>query len=45
MPVLNVMLGVIVFGEQMRIGTVAGSVIVLICCGYVAFREQILLVG
>jgi drug/metabolite transporter (DMT)-like permease len=41
-PVLNVILGVIVFGEQMHLGTVIGSVIVLLCCGYVAFREQIL---
>ena len=45
-PVLNVLLGVIVFGEKMRAATVAGSVLVLICCGYVAFRERILrLVG
>jgi drug/metabolite transporter (DMT)-like permease len=45
-PVLNVLLGVIVFGEKMRISTVAGSALVLICCGYVAFRERILrLVG
>jgi drug/metabolite transporter (DMT)-like permease len=41
-PVLNVILGVIVFGEAMRVSTVIGSVIVLFCCGYVAFREQIL---
>jgi drug/metabolite transporter (DMT)-like permease len=45
-PVLNVLLGVIVFGEKMRVSTVAGSALVLICCGYVAFRERILrLVG
>jgi drug/metabolite transporter (DMT)-like permease len=45
-PVLNVLLGVIVFGEKMRVSTVAGSLLVLICCGYVAFRERILrLVG
>ena len=45
-PVLNVLLGVIVFGEKMRAATVAGSALVLICCGYVAFRERILrLVG
>jgi drug/metabolite transporter (DMT)-like permease len=41
-PVLNVFLGVIVFGESMGVLTVAGSVIVLLCCGYVAFRERIL---
>jgi drug/metabolite transporter (DMT)-like permease len=40
-PVLNVMLGVILFGEKMHLSTIAGSVIVLLCCGYVAFREQI----
>ena len=45
-PVLNVLLGVIVFGEKMRVSTVAGSALVLVCCGYVAFRERILrLVG
>jgi drug/metabolite transporter (DMT)-like permease len=45
-PVLNVALGVIVFGEQMRASTLVGSGIVLLCCGYVAFRERILkLVG
>ncbi len=45
-PVLNVLLGVIVFGEKMRVATVAGSVLVLACCAYVAFRERILrLVG
>ncbi len=41
-PVLNVILGVIVFGEQMRSTTLAGSAVVLGCCGYVAFRERIL---
>jgi drug/metabolite transporter (DMT)-like permease len=41
-PVLNVLLGVIVFGERMRPSTLAGSAIVLLCCGYVAFRERIL---
>jgi drug/metabolite transporter (DMT)-like permease len=40
-PVLNVVLGVIVFGELMRPSTLAGSAIVLLCCGYVAFRERI----
>jgi drug/metabolite transporter (DMT)-like permease len=41
-PVLNVFLGVIVFGEHMGALTVVGSAIVLLCCGYVAFRERIL---
>jgi drug/metabolite transporter (DMT)-like permease len=41
-PVLNVILGVIVFGESMHVTTVIGSLIVLICCGYVAFRERLL---
>jgi drug/metabolite transporter (DMT)-like permease len=45
-PVLNVALGVIVFGEKMRAAAFVGSALVLICCGYVAFRERILrLVG
>jgi drug/metabolite transporter (DMT)-like permease len=41
-PVLNVLLGVLIFGEQMRASTLAGSAIVLLCCGYIAFRERIL---
>jgi drug/metabolite transporter (DMT)-like permease len=45
-PVLNVALGVLVFGERMRASTLVGSALVLLCCGYVAFRERILrLVG
>jgi len=41
-PVLNVALGVLVFGERMRPMTLAGSALVLACCGYIAFRERIL---
>lgn len=41
-PVLNVLLGIAVFGEQMRVSTLAGSAVVLVCCGYIAFRERIL---
>lgn len=41
-PVLNVLLGIAVFGEQMRASTLAGSAVVLLCCGYIAFRERIL---
>jgi drug/metabolite transporter (DMT)-like permease len=41
-PVLNVLLGVAVFGEQMRVSTLAGSALVLVCCAYIAFRERIL---
>ena len=41
-PVLNVLLGVAVFGEQMRASTLAGSALVLLCCAYIAFRERIL---
>jgi len=41
-PVLNVMLGVAVFGEKMHLTTLIGSLVVLLCCGYVAFREKIL---
>lgn len=41
-PVINVLLGVLVFGEQMRASTLAGSALVLLCCGYIAFRERIL---
>jgi drug/metabolite transporter (DMT)-like permease len=41
-PVLNVLLGVLIFGETMRATTWIGSAIVLTCCGYVAFREKLL---
>jgi len=41
-PVLNVALGAIVFGEKMHPSTWIGSAVVLLCCGYVAFRERIL---
>jgi drug/metabolite transporter (DMT)-like permease len=41
-PVLNVLLGVAVFGEKMHLTTLIGSLVVLLCCGYVAFRERIL---
>jgi drug/metabolite transporter (DMT)-like permease len=41
-PVLNVILGVLVFGELMRPAAIAGSALVLACCGWVAFRERIL---
>jgi drug/metabolite transporter (DMT)-like permease len=41
-PVLNVLLGIAIFGEQMRASTLAGSAVVLLCCGYIAFRERIL---
>lgn len=45
-PVLNVILGAIAFGERMHPTTVAGSALVLLSCAYVAFRERILrLVG
>ena len=41
-PVINVLLGVVVFGETMKVSTVVGSAIVMACCGYVAFRERLL---
>jgi drug/metabolite transporter (DMT)-like permease len=41
-PVLNVLLGVLLFGESMHVSTIIGSVIVLLCCAYVAFRGRLL---
>jgi drug/metabolite transporter (DMT)-like permease len=41
-PVLNVILGVLVFSEHMGALTLVGSAVVLLCCGYVAFRERLL---
>ena len=41
-PVLNVILGVIVFSETMSPATIAGSALVFVSCVYVAFREKII---
>ncbi len=41
-PVLNVLLGVLVFGEKLQATTLLGSALVLLCCAYVAFRDRIL---
>jgi drug/metabolite transporter (DMT)-like permease len=41
-PVLNVLLGVIVFGERMQPAMIAGSLLVFASCMYVAFREKII---
>ncbi len=41
-PVLNVALGALVFGETMQPLALAGSVAVLASCAYVALRERIL---
>jgi drug/metabolite transporter (DMT)-like permease len=41
-PVLNVLLGVLVYGERMRPTILAGSLLVLAACAYVAFRERIM---
>lgn len=39
-PVLNVALGVLVFAERMGLPAVIGSVLVLLCCAWVALRER-----
>jgi len=41
-PVLNSILGIVVFGETMRPATMIGALIVLIACAYVALRERIM---
>ncbi len=41
-PVLNVALGAAAFGESMGAAAIAGSALVLLCCGWVAFRERLL---
>ncbi len=41
-PVLNVILGVVVFHETMQPLALIGSLIVLSCCIYVALRERIM---
>ena len=41
-PVVNSFLGVVVFGEKMQPMTIAGAVLVLAACAYVALREKII---
>jgi len=41
-PVINVFLGVLLFGESMRPVTIAGSLLVFTACAWVAFRQKIL---
>jgi len=41
-PVVNSILGVLVFGEQMQPMTIAGALVVLAACAYVALRERII---
>lgn len=41
-PVLNVILGIVVFGEAMRPATLVGTLLVILSCVYVAFREKIM---
>jgi drug/metabolite transporter (DMT)-like permease len=41
-PVVNSILGVIVFGERMQPLTIAGALLVLVACAYVALRERII---
>jgi len=40
-PVVNSILGILVFGEKMQPLTVAGALIVLAACAYVALRERV----
>jgi len=41
-PVVNSVLGIVVFGERMQPLTVAGALVVLAACAYVALRERIM---
>ncbi len=41
-PVVNSILGVVVFGERMQPLTIAGALLVLAACAYVALRERIM---
>jgi drug/metabolite transporter (DMT)-like permease len=40
-PVVNSILGIVVFGEKMQPLTIAGALLVLAACAYVALRERI----
>lgn len=41
-PVVNSVLGVVVFGESLKPTTIVGAVIVIAACAYVALRERLL---
>ena len=41
-PVVNSILGILVFGERMQPLTIAGALVVLAACAYVALRERIM---
>lgn len=41
-PVVNSMLGIVVFGERMQPLTITGALIVLVACAYVALRERVM---
>ncbi len=41
-PVVNSVLGVVVFGEALKPTTIVGGVIVIAACAYVALRERLL---
>ena len=41
-PVINSILGIAVFGEKMQPLTIAGALVVLAACAYVALRERVM---
>ena len=41
-PVVNSVLGIVVFGERMQPLTIAGALVVLAACAYVALRERVM---
>ncbi len=41
-PVVNSILGIVVFGEKMQPMTIAGALLVIGACAYVALRERIM---
>ena len=41
-PVVNSILGIVVFGERMQTLTLAGALLVVCACAYVALRERII---
>lgn len=39
-PVLNAILGALIFSEQIGMGNILGGIIVIVCCVYVSIRKQ-----
>lgn len=41
-PVFNIILSILIFKEKLTIPTTVGTIVVIICCAYIAFRDKII---